>query len=157
MTAVDHGVKVINVSMGSYGDASVVQAAVQKALDRGITVVAAAGNEQASVIAWPAAYQGVISVTGVDASGQLAYFSNTGNPTIAAPGVGIPSAYYQNDKAYLALGSGTSQSAALVSGAVAAIMSQGGNVRLTLSRNASPSLAPASAVGAGILRLPSYR
>ena len=156
-TAIDRGAKVINVSMGSYGDAAVVRDAVQKAIDRGITVVAAAGNEQSATMAWPAAYEGVISVSGVDAKDQIAYFSNTGNPTLAAPAVGIPSAYYRDNKAYLATGNGTSQSAALVSGASAVIAGRGGNVPLTLTRSAfRMSLAP-QYVGVGMLRVPQTR
>ncbi|OAI56110.1 hypothetical protein AYO49_04835 [Verrucomicrobiaceae bacterium SCGC AG-212-N21] len=155
-TALERGADVINVSMGSYGDAPVVQAAVQRALDKGVHVVASAGNEQAPVMAWPAAYDGVISVSGVDAKGALASFSNTGNPTLAAPAVGIPSAYYHESRPYLGVGSGTSQSAALVSGAVAAIISHRGNVVLTLRRNAAPLQVPARSVGAGMVRLPGW-
>lgn len=154
-TAVNHGADVINISMGSYGDAPVVEAAVQKALQRGVVIVAAVGNEQASFKAWPAAYPGVISVGGVDAGGGLAYFSNTGNPTLTAPAVGIPSAYWQKNKPYLATGDGTSQSAALVSGAAAYFLGNGWNVPQTLSSNAQRLQAPAQTAGAGMLRLPT--
>lgn len=155
--AVDHGAKVINISMGSYGDATVVRTAIEAAQASGALVVAAAGNQNISLLAWPAAYPGVISVAGVDAQRQVAYFSNSGNPTIAAPAVGIPSAYYRDNRPFIATGSGTSQAAALVSGVVATIAGQGGNVMLTLNRNAIPLQAPAQAVGAGMVRLPVYR
>ncbi|HEY2572892.1 MAG TPA: S8 family serine peptidase, partial [Verrucomicrobiaceae bacterium] len=135
--ALSRGAQVINVSMGSYGDAPIVSQAVQDAIQRGVIVVASVGNDSAAVKNWPAAYPGVISVSGVDATGQLAYFSNSGDPTIAAPGVGVPSAYAEANKPYLATGDGTSQAAALVSGAVAAILSQGGDVVSTLSNNAT--------------------
>lgn len=151
--ALDRGAQVINISMGSYGDAPVVAQAVNDALARGVVIVAAAGNEQAGVKDWPAAYSGVISVSGVDASGHLAYFSNSGDPTLGAPAVGIPSAYEQNNQAYLATGDGTSQAAALVSGAAAAILGQGGDVLSTLSKSAKLIPADQHQAGAGMLHL----
>lgn len=157
MVAVERGAPVINVSMGSYGNAGVVAEAIQQAVQRGTVVVAAAGNESAAVMAYPAAYSGVISVGGVDGRNQLAYFSNAGGPTFVAPAVGIPSAYFRDNRAFLANGSGTSQSAALVSGAAAAILSHGGNVMLTFNRNVQPLQLPAQSVGAGLVRLPVYR
>lgn len=156
-TALDRGAQVINISMGSYGDSSVVAQAISDALQRGVIVVASAGNDGAAVKDWPAAYPGVISVSGVDASGQLAYFSNSGTPTLAAPGVGIPSAFTQGNKPFLAIGDGTSQAAALVSGAAAAILSQGGDVLSTLSKNAQAVPATPQQVGAGMVHLPSRR
>ncbi len=157
MTALDRGAQIINVSMGSYGDSPVVAQAINEALQRGVVVVAAAGNDGAAIKNWPAAYPGVISVSGVDASGQLAYYSNSGEPTLAAPGVGIPSAYWEANKPYLATGDGTSQAAALVSGAAAAILSQGGNVFTTLSNSALSIPATKQQAGAGMLHLPVTR
>jgi thermitase len=156
-TALDRGAQVINISMGSYGDSPVVAQAVADALQRGAIVVASAGNDSAAVKNWPAAYRGVISVSGVDASGQLAYYSNSGDPTLAAPGVGIPSAFAEGGKPYLATGDGTSQAAALVSGAAAAILSRGGNVLATLSKSAQSIPATPHQAGAGMLRLPVTR
>jgi len=152
-TAVERGAQIINVSMGSYGDSPVVAEAVKSALEHGVIVVASVGNDSAAVKNWPAAYPGVISVSGVDANGQLAYYSNSGQPTLAAPGVGIPSAFAQANKAYLAVGDGTSQAAALVSGAAAAILSQGGNVLLTLSGSALSIPANKQQAGAGMLHI----
>jgi hypothetical protein len=154
--ALNQGAQVINVSMGSYGDAAVVRILVEKAIKEGVYVVGAVGNEGAAVKAWPAAYPGVISVSGVDARGNLAYFSNSGSPFIAAPAVGIPSGYYHENKPYLGIGSGTSQSTALVSGVVAAMISRNADVRLSLQRNAQKVQAPAQAVGAGMVRWPTW-
>ncbi|MCE9519806.1 MAG: S8 family serine peptidase [Verrucomicrobia bacterium] len=155
--ALDRGAQIINISMGSYGDSPVVAQAIHDALQRGVVVVASAGNDSAAVKDWPAAYPGVISVSGVDAAGRLAYFSNSGNPTLAAPGVGVPSAYAQGNKPYMAIGDGTSQAAALVSGAAAAILSQGGNVFTTLSKSALSIPANKQQAGAGMLHLPVSR
>ncbi len=151
-TAVNRGAQIINISMGSYGDSSLVAQAVLAAQQQGVLIVASAGNEQVSSKDWPAAYPGVVSVSGVDAKGQLAYFSNSGNPTIAAPAVGIPSAYFQDGKPYLAQGDGTSQAAALVSGAAATLKGWGiANVTSTLINNARKINASPQEVGAGML------
>jgi thermitase len=151
--AVDNGAQVINISYGSYGDSPVVAQAVGNALKRGVVIVASAGNEQTTTMDYPAAYRGVISVTGVDAGGQIAYYSNVGNPTLAAPGVGIRSAYTENNRPMLATGDGTSQAAALVSGAAAAILSKGGNAIYTLTSTAKPVSATPQQAGAGMLYL----
>jgi len=68
--AVKNGVKVINLSLGappvdSQGNTGFDQTeytAVEYAIAQGVVVVAAAGNEAAGVLDFPAAYQGVISV-----------------------------------------------------------------------------------------------
>ena len=155
MAAVQNGAQVINISMGSEGDAPAVAQAVQTALAKGVVIVASAGNEDLTTKDWPAAYPGVISVSGVDAAGHLAYFSNAGSPTLAAPAVGVPSAYAVNGQPYMAVGDGTSQASALVSGAAAAIAGGGGDVYGTLIKNARSVSAPATDVGAGVLHLPT--
>jgi hypothetical protein len=152
--AIDRGADVINISMATYGDARPVAEAVAEAVRRGITVVAAVGNDAAGTKAWPAAYPGVISVSGVAADGSLAYFSNSGRPTLAAPSVGVPSAYHDGASALLAIGNGTSQAAALVSGAAAAFRSRGLDVTTALTRNARPGSGRKEEIGAGILHLP---
>jgi hypothetical protein len=127
---------------------------VAEALQRGITVVAAVGNDSAGVKVWPAAYPGVISVSGVDADGNLAYFSNAGTPTLAAPSVGIPSAYEEGGQALLATSDGTSQATALVSGAAAAFSSRGVNPGAALTESARPDATRREEIGAGILFVP---
>jgi hypothetical protein len=69
--------------------------------------------------------------------------------------VSIPSAYAQNSQPFLATGDGTSQAAALVSGAAAAILSKGGDVLRTLSTSAVNIPANAHEAGAGMLHLPT--
>ncbi|MCF6209861.1 MAG: S8 family serine peptidase [Gammaproteobacteria bacterium] len=78
---------VINLSLGggSYSQAEqVVYTAVRNA---GVIIVAAAGNESTSSPSYPAAYDGVISVSAVDINKQLAPYSNFGTSIdVAAPG-----------------------------------------------------------------------
>lgn len=153
--AVDSGAKVINISLGSAESSPVLEQAVQYALNRGAVIVAAAGNEQSTALSYPAALPGVISVGAVDANGAQAWFSNSGQGlSLAAPGVGIVSAYTANK---LVIGSGTSQSAAIVSGVAAYLVGRGylpKNIPTVLIRSARPTGAPQTAVGAGILRVP---
>jgi subtilisin family serine protease len=63
--AVRHHARVINLSLGG-GEAAgadpVEEAAVEDAIDAGVVVVAAAGNESAGTLDFPAAYDRVISV-----------------------------------------------------------------------------------------------
>ena len=65
--SVDRGAKVINMSLGSEGDSSVVRDAVAYALSKQVALVAAAGNEAVNRVAYPAAYDGVVAVAAVQA------------------------------------------------------------------------------------------
>jgi thermitase len=155
MRAVDEGARVINISLGTTGDSSVLRLAVEYAQERGVVVVAAAGNEQQTSLAYPAGYEGVISVAAVDAAGNQAFFSNSGETlTLSAPGVGIVSAYSDNR---MVVSSGTSQATALTSGVVSAMLGWGysaQNITEILTRNAQPTGAPRNQVGAGIVQIP---
>jgi len=84
--AADHGARVISLSLGGAAT-STVQSAVSYAQSKGAVVVAAAGNSSSSTAQYPAAYSGVLSVGAVDASDQLATYSNYGSwVQVAAPG-----------------------------------------------------------------------
>jgi hypothetical protein len=123
VAAVDFGALVINLSIGSYTDSSILSDAVAYAVDQGVVVVAASGNDGSNAPSYPAAYEGVVSVSAVDADGQIADFSNFGDTVdLAAPGVGVYAAW--DETAAIAM-SGTSAAAPFVSGAVAALLSSG--------------------------------
>ena len=129
--------------------------AVAYASQRGAIVVAAAGNEAYGQLAIPAAYESVVSVGSVDADNRQAYFSNSGaGLDLAAPGVGVVTAW-ATDK--VALVSGTSQSSALVSAAVATYLAWGvppAQVSARLKADARPAFnASGVATGVGILRI----
>ena len=153
--AVDRGAQIVNISGAGYGDSALVRQAVAYAQQRNVLLVAAAGNEQAGVMAYPAAYDGVVSVSGVDRNGRLAYFSNAGSPTLAAPAVSVPSAYSNHGESSFVLGDGTSQAAAMVSGAAAKLLSQGHNPADALPAATRPGEATATPhqIGAGVLYL----
>ncbi|MBR2186493.1 MAG: S8 family serine peptidase, partial [Lachnospiraceae bacterium] len=129
--AIEKGVNVISMSLGGGHMESMKQLA-EEAYERGITIVAAAGNEctSSTAAAFPAAYDTVISVAATDSSDALAEYSNYGDwVDIAAPGSDITSTYLHgskntissggtNDTAYGRL-SGTSMACPAVAGVVA--------------------------------------
>lgn len=120
-TAVDAGAKVINISLGAYYDSPALSKMIGYAIENGSVVVASAGNDQASQLTWPAADPRVISVGAVDALGQQVSFSNSGESLYTtAPGLGLPVAWPGNQ---IVSFDGTSGSAPLISGAIAAVMS----------------------------------
>lgn len=63
--AVDHGADVVSLSLAlplDYAPSALLQEALGRALASGAVVVAAAGNEGAADVAWPAAYPGAVAV-----------------------------------------------------------------------------------------------
>jgi serine protease len=78
---------VINMSIGGGGFSQAAQDVYTLARDAGVIIVAAAGNENSSSPSYPAAYDGVISVSAIDINKQLAPYSNFGSTIdVAAPG-----------------------------------------------------------------------
>ena len=122
LAAVDSGVDIINISMGSYGNSALLRSAVEVARDAGIVIFASAGNEGYDQVAYPAAYEGVVSVGAVDANGQHLNFSNSGKVSMSAPGLDLVTAWTGGQRVYF---SGTSASAPIAAGALAAAMSTG--------------------------------
>ncbi len=127
LAAVDAGARVINVSLGGYATGPVLDAAIDYATRSGALIVAAAGNDQAAQLAWPAADSRVVSVGAIDKLEQQVTFSNSGEQLqLTAPGYGVQTAWLNGQRVYV---DGTSASAPLVAGAIAALVSQ--NPQLT--------------------------
>jgi subtilisin family serine protease len=126
--AVLHGARVINMSFAGPQDPGITRG-IAAAFAKGVVLVAAAGNKGAtSPPLFPAADRNVIAVTSTDRDNQLPEFANRGpHVAVAAPGVDL-TLLAPNDS--LQKSSGTSFSAAYVSGTVA----------LMIERN--PSLSP---------------
>lgn len=119
--AVDAGANIINMSLGSYGTNQALSNAIDYATERGVVLVAAAGNEATTVLPFPAAYDSVIAVSAVDANGHPTSFANQNDSIdIAAPGVGVYAAWADED--WISF-TGTSASTPYVSGAIAALSS----------------------------------
>lgn len=79
---------VINMSLGGQGLSQSTAAAVQAARGAGLVVVAAAGNDSADASAYsPAGEPGVVTVSAIDMTKSLAWYSNFGRVVdVAAPG-----------------------------------------------------------------------
>ncbi len=121
VAAVDAGAQVINVSLGGYETNGTLANAIAYAGQRGAVVVASAGNDQAAQLTWPAADPQVVSVGAVDALEQQVSFSNSGPQLkLTAPGYTVQTAWLNGQRVYL---DGTSASAPLAAGAIAALMS----------------------------------
>ncbi|MGE0564975.1 MAG: S8 family serine peptidase [Pseudolabrys sp.] len=89
--AANHGARVINLSLGSHGPATVVARAIKYAQSRGVLVVIAAGNHGKEVAKVTAGrLDGAITVGATDLNDRYAAFSNWGPKIdIAAPGVSV--------------------------------------------------------------------
>lgn len=84
--AADHGAKVINLSLGGSAASTTLENAVNYAYNRGVTLVAAAGNENGPVL-YPAAYTNIIAVAATACNNAKAAYSNFGSQIdVAAPG-----------------------------------------------------------------------
>jgi subtilisin family serine protease len=126
--AMNKGARIVNASFGGYGWSDTLFDAFQEAADRGVLVVASAGNDSNNNDlnpVYPASYifDNIISVAATDQDDKLVSFSNVGivSVDVAAPGVYIFSTVptwlpdYQG-YAYLDFYDGTSMSAPHVAG-----------------------------------------
>lgn len=85
--AVENGADVINLSLGSTSTTQTLVTAVADALNAGIVLVAAAGNDGQGSLGFPSAYPGVISVSALGKDDLLASYSNFGEGlSLSAPG-----------------------------------------------------------------------
>ncbi len=85
--AADKGATVINMSLGGRSPSTVMEEAVKYAHQKGVTVVAAAGNDGSSRVGYPAKFEHVIGVSATGPQGEKAPYSNYGvGVDIAAPG-----------------------------------------------------------------------
>lgn len=110
---------VVNMSLGGAAS-STLDSAVQSLIDRGVTVVVAAGNSTADACqASPARVPGAITVAASARDDVFASYSNFGSCVdVIAPGTGVTSAWYTSNTASATI-SGTSMAAPHVAGLVA--------------------------------------
>jgi methylmalonyl-CoA mutase cobalamin-binding subunit len=117
--AIDHGADVINMSLGvrHTGGGLPHKEVIDYAQRKGVTVVAASGNDGRHELYYPGAFPSVIAVGAADDRGEVAEFSTYGDQvSFIAPGVDVYSSALEDGYAF---STGTSHAAPFVTGAVA--------------------------------------
>ncbi len=85
--AVDHGARLITIGLNSGTQDYDAMVAMRYARDRGVLVIASAGNTGTEALRYPAAYDGVLPVAAVNDSNLLYFWSSRGSwVPLAAPG-----------------------------------------------------------------------
>lgn len=151
MLASEKGVHLINMSFGSEKPSEIELDAIRFAMEHGTLCICAAGNNNGGLVSFPAAYNETVAVSALGLMGMyppgtlsswftpkaldkfgmggffLASYSNVGNAIVCcAPGTGIISTVPVapgDPSSYLAM-DGTSMSAPVVTGALAACLSK---------------------------------
>ncbi|MCA9289615.1 MAG: S8 family serine peptidase [Phycisphaerales bacterium] len=140
MYAIDRGVEVINLSLGSTYDSAAIEDAIDIAMQHGIVVVSAGGNQnegEGDFEEFPASKSDGMGVAATDANDIKATFSNYNDKfSLSAPGDSVPQAgdpdgwnptksiYSTLPGGGYGIWEGTSFSTAFVSGAAALIRAQ---------------------------------
>lgn len=121
--AVDDGVEVINMSLGSGYYNGNEESVIEKAYQNGVAIFAAAGNEATNGYEFPASYDNVCSIAAIMQDGSKAGFTNYGDKIdLAFPGVEIYSTVNDSNQAYDFL-QGTSMACPVAAGIAAVILS----------------------------------
>lgn len=124
--AIERKVNIINMSFGVDNYSEALAQAVKDASDKGILIIAAAGNTGEKGVQYPAALDEVMAVGSVDKNGNVADTSSVGEEIeIVAPGELVRSTGMLGDQI---VSSGTSLAAPQVAGVAALIWEQDLNV-----------------------------
>lgn len=146
--AVINGAKVINISIGGPPFSKALQRAINYAWQKGVVIVAAAGNEGMEKVEYPAGYNFVLAVSAANEANNRAKFSNWGvNIGISAPGTSIlsttPTYPTPNKLPFYDTLQGTSQATPFISGLAALLFAIDQNlsnedVIQTIQKSADP-------------------
>ena len=147
--AADNDADVINLSLGGGGASRLLEEAIAYAHNKGVVIVAAAGNENLNAASYPARYPKVIGVTATDFEDAKAPYANYGaGVDLAAPGGTETNKILQNTidpstgESVFAGFQGTSMAAPHVAGVAALIKASGieqpGEILDILKKSARP-------------------
>lgn len=160
--AADNGAKVVSMSIGLPNDSNTLHAAVDDAWNRGLVLVAAAGNNANTQRLYPAAYSNCIAVAATDQADRRCSFSSYGDWVhVSAPGQSILSLYKHGGTATL---NGTSMATPHVAALAALLWANGARsnaaIRSAILNSGDPTtgfgLYPTRRINArrALLRLP---
>ena len=124
--AVDNGAQILNLSLGTPVASETLTYAIEYAIERGVIVVAAAGNNGSDAPYYPAALNGVVAVGATNQKDERWAKSDFGSYIdLVAPGQIIYSTYNDLDNIYQGYTymSGTSMAAPFVSGVAGLLLS----------------------------------
>lgn len=153
--AIDHQADVINMSLGTSVNSSLLEYSTYYAYQKGISLIASSGNMNGPV-SYPAAYPWVLAVGATNELDQRWPSSNYGPQLdLVAPGVGIYSTGLAGSYYYE---TGTSMSAPLAAGTAALLAGRAGfstpeRVYAALTQSASQYPARDDLLGYGLLRV----
>jgi subtilisin family serine protease len=115
----DNEVDIINMSFGLQRDNAQLRNAIKQAVDKGIIIVSAVGNNYGRSVDFPAAYKEVISVTAIDSYENVLKSAAVGKVDFSSPGKDILTLSPDN---HYAVYSGTSFASAYVTGVIATLL-----------------------------------
>jgi hypothetical protein len=120
--AVDHGARVISLSLVGSSPSSLLESAIDYATAHGVVTVASSGNWGTDQPGYPAAFDGVVAVGATTEGDQRPTFSNYGAwLSVSAPGVNIATTDLNGG---YSSSTGTSPAAAVVSGVFALLFAR---------------------------------
>ncbi len=123
--AIEDEVDIINLSLSKKGDSEILREVITEAYNQGITIVAAAGNNNENVtdtVYTPASFPEVICAVAIDTTRYKSDTSNWGSTKdLSAPGVNILSAHLNNTYKVM---SGTSMAAPFIASAASYLLAE---------------------------------